>query len=127
MTAMTYLQKHPKTGVYYFRRAVPPELRQAVGKSEWKRSLKTKDVAEAKRRVHEVGITVERVFQQARSGEATAPAEASLTLEDAEWLATAWLVDELGDDASDRVHGTSDRWIERFEDATGEVAPYMQV
>ncbi|WP_020091128.1 DUF6538 domain-containing protein [Methylobacterium sp. 285MFTsu5.1] len=42
--------KHPKTGVYYLRRRVPAELVEAVGKSEEKVSLGTKDPTEAKAR-----------------------------------------------------------------------------
>jgi integrase len=41
--------KHPKTGVYCLRRAVPQDLRSLVGKREEKRSLGTRDPAEAKR------------------------------------------------------------------------------
>lgn len=40
--------KHPKTGVYYFRRAVPADVRVRLG-WEVKTSLKIKSVAEAKR------------------------------------------------------------------------------
>jgi len=31
--------KHPDTGVYCYRKAVPDDLRAVVGKREWKRSL----------------------------------------------------------------------------------------
>ena len=41
--------KHPKTGVYYFRQAVPEKLRDVLG-WEIKFSLETKEPAEAKRR-----------------------------------------------------------------------------
>ncbi|BBF94337.1 DUF6538 domain-containing protein [Blastochloris tepida] len=40
--------KHPKTGVYYFRKAVPKRLRKLVGQREAKCSLGTKDPAKAK-------------------------------------------------------------------------------
>jgi hypothetical protein len=40
--------KHPKTGIYWLRRAVPADLRAAVGKREEKASLKTRDPALAK-------------------------------------------------------------------------------
>jgi hypothetical protein len=46
---MSYLQRHPKTGVYWFRRSVPPELRRVVGKPEIRKTLGTKDVREGKR------------------------------------------------------------------------------
>lgn len=42
--------KHPKTGVYQFRRRVPADLVDTLGKKEIKRSLGTKDSPEAKRR-----------------------------------------------------------------------------
>jgi hypothetical protein len=32
--------KHPKTGVYSFRKVIPVVLREPVGKSEWRESLK---------------------------------------------------------------------------------------
>lgn len=40
--------KHPKTGIYWLRRAVPADLRAAVGKREEKQSLGTKDPAQAR-------------------------------------------------------------------------------
>ncbi len=46
--AMARPGKHPKTGVYWLRKRVPDELRALVGKQEEKRSLGTKDPAEAK-------------------------------------------------------------------------------
>ena len=48
--AMSRPWKHPKTGVYWLRKAVPLDLRTVVGKREEKVSLKTKDPVEAKRR-----------------------------------------------------------------------------
>ncbi|MEY9135039.1 integrase [Bradyrhizobium diazoefficiens] len=42
--------KHPKTGIYQLRRAVPEDLRALVGKREEKVSLQTRDPAEAKQR-----------------------------------------------------------------------------
>jgi hypothetical protein len=35
--------KHPKTGVYWFRRGVPADLQPRVGKREELRTLKTND------------------------------------------------------------------------------------
>jgi hypothetical protein len=42
--------KHPKTGVYWLRKRIPDDLRPILGKREEKRSLKTRDPTEAKRR-----------------------------------------------------------------------------
>lgn len=41
--------KHPKTGVYYCRIVVPKDIREAYGKTEIRKSLGTKSVAEARR------------------------------------------------------------------------------
>lgn len=42
--------KHPKTGVYWFRKRVPDDLRAAVGATIYQRTLRTKDPEEAKSR-----------------------------------------------------------------------------
>jgi hypothetical protein len=47
--AMSRPWKHPKSVVYWLRRAVPAELRRLVGKREEKQTLGTKEPAEAKR------------------------------------------------------------------------------
>ncbi|WGY46611.1 DUF6538 domain-containing protein [Vibrio sp. ABG19] len=41
--------KHPRTGVHFFRRGVPKELRDTIGKIEFKTSLRTKNLKDAKR------------------------------------------------------------------------------
>ena len=51
--------KHPRSGVYYLRKGVPEDLRELVGKLEEKRSLGTRDPAEAKRRHAEALADVE--------------------------------------------------------------------
>lgn len=60
--------KHPSTGMYWFRRVVPEELRAHVGKREEKRSLRTKDPEEAKRRFAEVLSEVEARWASLRAG-----------------------------------------------------------
>ncbi|WP_375454385.1 DUF6538 domain-containing protein [uncultured Methylobacterium sp.] len=60
--------KHPTTGVYQFRRVVPEDLRALVGKREEKRSLKTKDPEEAKRRFVEVLQEIEAKWAALRAG-----------------------------------------------------------
>ena len=42
--------KHPKTGVYWLRLRVPPDIKSSKGKNEVKRSLGTKDPDIAKAR-----------------------------------------------------------------------------
>lgn len=48
--AMSRPWKHPKTGIYWFRKRVPDDLQKLVGKREEKQSLGTRDPAEAKRK-----------------------------------------------------------------------------
>ena len=42
--------KHPKSGIFQLRRKVPDDLRQALARREYKRSLDTRDPTEAKAR-----------------------------------------------------------------------------
>jgi hypothetical protein len=48
--AMSRPWKHPKTGIYHLRKAVPEDLLKLVGKREEKLTLKTRDPVEAKQR-----------------------------------------------------------------------------
>ncbi|SDR08945.1 hypothetical protein SAMN05519103_00696 [Rhizobiales bacterium GAS113] len=76
--------KHPETGVYYFRKAVPDHLREALGKREEKRSLRTKEPAEARRKFAAVASEVERQCATLRSD------AVSLTHKEAYALAGRW-------------------------------------
>jgi hypothetical protein len=60
--------KKPETGVYYFRRIVPDDLRGLVGKTEVRRSLKTKDPRTAARRFGEVAREVDAEWEELRRG-----------------------------------------------------------
>jgi len=86
---MPHLQKHPKTSVYYYRRAVPEALRPAVGQSEIRISLGTKDTREAKRLLPEKAAMVEAQFAAARKG------GASLSHKEIMGLVGAWYRREL--------------------------------
>lgn len=59
--------KHPKTGVYYFRKAVPEDLRALVGKREEKVSLGTKNPADAKLAHARIAEEVEARWKALRS------------------------------------------------------------
>jgi hypothetical protein len=48
--AMSSPWKHPKTGIYQLRKAVPEDLRKLVGTREEKVTLNTRDPVEAKQR-----------------------------------------------------------------------------
>jgi hypothetical protein len=65
--AMSRPWKHPDSGVYWFRKAVPVELRVLVGKREEKRSLQTKDPAEARRLHATIAAEIEAKWANPRS------------------------------------------------------------
>jgi hypothetical protein len=90
--------KHPKTGVYWLRKRVPLDLRARVGKREEKRSLKTRDPAEAKRRHLQALSDLEVQWANLRAGPCT------LTEREAHDLATV-------------VH---DHWLEIHRDNPSE-------
>src|ERR1700704_3036603 len=58
--------KRPVTGVYYFRKAVPDDLRAVVGKREVKRSLRTKDPAEARSKFAVAAAAVDAEWTELR-------------------------------------------------------------
>src|ERR1044071_6396837 len=72
VSAMTYLWRH-RSGAYYFRRAVPDDIRAIIGKTMVKRSLGTRNVAEAKRRAHSIAIQTETEFRDARERRSAPP------------------------------------------------------
>ncbi|WP_156293049.1 DUF6538 domain-containing protein [Serratia oryzae] len=76
-----------KHGVYILRMAVPSELRITLGKSEIKRSLKTKELAAAKLNAPAVMAEMQAMLQQARR---TLQAEQSITNDDIELVASVW-------------------------------------
>ncbi|MDB5544283.1 MAG: recombinase XerD, partial [Hyphomicrobiales bacterium] len=94
--AMARPWKHPKTGIYWLRKRVPEDLRPLVGKQEYKRSLKTKDPAEAKR-PHAASLAeIESLWDALRKPvAATAPGLACLSErqahERAAWVYGYWL------------------------------------
>jgi integrase len=96
--AMSRPWKHPKTGVYWLRKRVPLDLHARVGKREEKRSLKTRDPAEAKRRHLQALSDLEVQWANLRAGPCT------LTEREAHDLATV-------------VH---DHWLEIHRDNPSE-------
>jgi hypothetical protein len=77
--AMTRPRKHPRTGVYEFRKRVPDRLRPLVGKREVKRSLKTKDPAVARERHAAVAAEVEAQWNLLGSGGSPLDGDVTLT------------------------------------------------
>jgi hypothetical protein len=65
--AMARPWKHPKTGIYWLRKRVPDDLRPLLGKQEEKRSLGTRDCAEAKRLHAQALIELEQRWTNLRA------------------------------------------------------------
>lgn len=81
--------KHPKTGIYWLRRAVPDDLRTLVGKREEKRTLATRDPAEARSRHAAAMAELEARWANLRGGARTlteVEAHALAGRVHAEWL-----------------------------------------
>jgi hypothetical protein len=97
--------KHPKSGVYYYRRVVPQSLRAALGKTEFRISLGTKDLREAKRLYLDKAAHVEAEFARAVAG----PSRVA-TLTDAEIgrLAAIYLHQRLEEDDEALVRGSAE-------------------
>lgn len=75
------------SGIWEYRRRVPTRLRKVIGKTEWRPSLGTKDLAEAKRRVAAVIADIER--QIAAAGQIVTLDHQRITALAAEWLSAA--------------------------------------
>jgi hypothetical protein len=67
MVAVAFPFKHPKTGVYWFRRAGPADLREKLGR-EIKKTLGTKDLTEAKRLFTAKLAECGELFRKTREG-----------------------------------------------------------
>jgi hypothetical protein len=114
-------QKDEKTGVYYFRKGVPLALREAVGLTELRKSLGTKDPAEAKRRHAEVALEVDAEWDRLRAalklGEGSRDPERrpqliSLSQKDAHALAGEFYREFVAENEANP--GSADRWTERL-------------
>ncbi len=68
MACMSFVQKHPKSGVYRVRRKIPPDARMAFGgRKIFLQSLGTKDPLEAKRLALPVLVELDKRIAQAQS------------------------------------------------------------
>lgn len=73
-----------RNGTYYIRKAVPHELRSAIGKGELKRTLKTKNLEQAKLEAPFALAEINNIIQNAK-------AERSVTPDDTEVIASVWM------------------------------------
>ena len=92
--------KHPTTHVYYFRKKVPKGLVGVLACREYKRSLGTKDLAEAKVRFAREAVRCDEAFATAR---AAVGGVQPITRGVAEGLAERWYVAE-----QERLHLVGD-------------------
>lgn len=60
--------KHPRTGVYWFRRGVPRDCQEVVGKREWNQSLQTKSLREAERALLPLLAETNQLIDDIRAG-----------------------------------------------------------
>lgn len=65
MLGATYIQRHPRTGGYWFRRRVPDHLRPIIGRREIIKTLGTKCLAEAKRLSRPYADATDDLFDEA--------------------------------------------------------------
>ena len=86
--------KHPKTGVFYFRRKVPERLAKRIGKSWIKRSLGTKNPREAKELFAIEAARVEQLFKNADT-------LTDLSFKQVTALAAEWYAARLKDDEAE--------------------------
>ena len=84
--------KHPRTGIYHLRLRVPKEIQPVIKKRELWRSLRTRDLAEAKVRFAGAYRKAQEDFDLARL---SLESDISLKPRDLEILADQWLEFEL--------------------------------
>lgn len=123
--------KHPVTGFYYFRKAVPKDLRFLVGKYEEKRSLGTKDPVEAKAKFIVVAacIAAEWAELRRRNVALALPALAELDEPTIRRAGEAYFAHLLEEDEEQRIDGfeTSERpTMVITESGTGEIARLLK-
>ena len=95
MGVMPTLKTCPKTGNYIYRKVIPKELRSLAGRgSEWKVSLGTKSLAEARVRYTAEAARCEAALAAAR---ATLEGDPTLLPVDAHKLADRWVAAELAE------------------------------
>ena len=85
---------YERNGKYHFRAVVPNNLRRALGFSEFKRSLGTDSLREARLRWAELSAEFERIKQEARDQASAIPCErpalSDIALSDVEPLVREW-------------------------------------
>lgn len=115
--------KHPRTGVYYLRRAVPQDLRKALGKTEYLKSLRTKDPHEAKKLHANALQESDAAFARARQRRAVLDV---LNDEQIKEAGEAWVAHILGEDEEQRLEGLDDHAFAKMQETFDIVLPALK-
>jgi uncharacterized protein DUF6538 len=99
--------RHPLTGIYWFRKAVPAKLRPILEKREEKYSLRTRDPDEAKLRHAVMSAEVAKRWAGLRSG------VQALTFKQATALAGKFYRERIA--ASENNPGAPEQWENKFK------------
>ncbi len=102
---LQFISRHPKSGVFRFRRDVPPHLRPVLGQKVFTETLGTKEEEDAFRLGLPVVARYQKLFDEAeavhRQRAAGEPVAVALTLEEAAGLVERWREAELARIASE--------------------------
>ncbi|HDT2484628.1 DUF6538 domain-containing protein [Enterobacter cloacae complex sp. 2024EL-00232] len=104
-----------RNGTYYIRKAVPQELRPAIGKGELKRSLETKDLEQAKLKTPAALAEINAIIQNAR-------AERTVTQDDTEVIASVWMTRILQQPELIKA-----RYVQKYDEGYGLTADNGQL
>lgn len=115
--------KHPKTSVFYIRRAVPRDLQDALGRKEYIKSLRTKDPREAKLLFAAAWEECEAVFARAKAGKGVVDA---LDDEQIRQITDAWVAHVLEENDELRFDGLSDRDYAKQQETFDIVIPALR-
>jgi integrase len=99
-----YSHLYRRGAAYWFRRRVPTDLLKVLGKAEWKESLGTKNLEDAKRLCRERGVATDQEIKVARA-RAAAEVFPPLTPQEARALADEQLARWLMNDEEARISG----------------------
>lgn len=115
--------KHPRSGVFYIRRAVPRDIQEALGRREYLKSLGTKDPKVAKQLFPAALQECEAVFARARAGMAPLDHLDDQQIQD---IAAAWAAHVMEEDEEHRLDGLSEREYERMQETFDIVLPTLK-
>lgn len=119
--------KRRKGGNYEYRRRVPDELIQAIGRKEISKSLGTSDIHEASRLARVEALKWDQEFAHQRALLGTAPSPSpELSPEELSRLTQLYIAQLLEEDEEHRLEGLSDREYTALQEAYGIVGAETQ-